>query len=34
MTSEQRQAAARELKIRFYGEHVPDVREAHRKNEP
>jgi hypothetical protein len=27
MTPEERQAAAKELKIRFYGENVPDVRD-------
>ena len=27
MTPEERQAAAKELRIRFYGENVPDVRD-------
>jgi len=30
MTSEERQAAAKELKRRVYGENPPDVREAER----
>jgi hypothetical protein len=33
MTPEQRQAVASALKIRFFGAHAPDVREAHGKNE-
>ncbi|MBN2384043.1 hypothetical protein JXQ70_14300 [bacterium] len=33
MTPEQRQAIARELKRRMYGDHVPDVREYHRQQQ-
>ena len=31
MTPEERQAAAKELKIRVYGKKTPDVREVYRK---
>lgn len=32
MTPEERQSVARQLRIRIYGSHPPDVRESHRKN--
>ena len=32
MTPEERQAVARQLRIRVYGTHPPDVRENHHKN--
>ncbi len=32
MTPEERQAIARELRIRVYGSNPPDVRESHRNN--
>jgi len=34
MKPEERQRIAKILRIRFYGENTPDVREAHRKNDP
>ena len=32
MTPDERQTVARELRIRVYGAHPPDVRESHLKN--
>ncbi|MBN2318444.1 MAG: hypothetical protein JXR49_05175 [Acidobacteria bacterium] len=34
MKPEERQRIAKILRIRFYGANAPDVREAHKKNDP